>query len=206
MHLTTAHFRRTMGVQLTVAEPPAMPRSKNPDHYPRQYVEICEQCAVRGTQFVLEFGTVREGLRVQQSFIAFVAAIGRIRDKVGERKPSDYERHWLELLPLAYRTQAWLQRHEDGSATLTFHNRDEGPFAAKLREAKVIPGSGMAPPVVDDDDMFARLLLEQEQVRPGAGPAGVTVASDNKITSNVQEKLSEYGYRGSGSATKREGD
>jgi len=191
-----------------------MARSQDPEHYPRQYVEMVRKCALENAVVTLEFPTRKQALQMRQHYYAFIAAMARIQrscERLG-RGPSEIEQGWLDTLRLARRTQCWMEEGTgDGPTTLKFQPKELSWQALALEAAKV-EYVAPAPSQQANEAAFTQSLIDEQNrinaarglppvverrgIEPEPGPPLDPAATPfEEVSTEIKERLAKYGHR-----------
>ena len=144
-----------------------MPRSKAIHHYPRQYGEIVEGCALRGERLTIATATRLEAAKLRGHFYAYVGALRRtaleIELRAGERRLTAGEEEIINRARQSEMVLVMVQDLPDGTAEIAFCNREESWQARMLARGQLTTVSPQ-PASAKEDAMLERLLAVQAAV------------------------------------------
>ena len=133
-----------------------MPRSKEIEQYPDQYLEFTEKAGL-GTTIEITAPTAKKALSIRNQYYAFVGALKRKKYWL-EAQPlkESHDQRLIDAAHLAYKVVCQVENHEDGTATVRWFNR-ENSWQAKLLATATIEGQTLPEVVLEMPASLAAL-------------------------------------------------
>lgn len=159
-----------------------MPRSKAIHHYPKQYGDIIEGCAIRAEKLTIPATSRMEAMKLRGHFYAYVGALRRtsreILDKARARALTEGEEEIIERAKQSEMVLVMIDEDQAG-VRVAFCNREESWQAKMLARGVLTAGDAPAQPIgavaaEKEEGMLARLMKIQAEVdgKQGGGQDG----------------------------------